>query len=71
MGEIAVASDRYWGAQTQRSLQNFEIGEICFGRPMIRAFGILKHAAAVVNHERNSWGNAAATVEPGQISALR
>jgi fumarate hydratase class II len=51
MGEIAVATDRYWGAQTQRSLQNFEIGEIRFGRPMIRAFGILKHAAAAVNHE--------------------
>ena len=40
MGEIAVPVDRYWGAQTQRSLQNFEIGEIRFGRPMIRAFGI-------------------------------
>jgi fumarate hydratase class II len=51
MGEIPVASDRYWGAQTQRSLQNFEIGQIRFTRPMIRAFGILKHAAAVVNQE--------------------
>jgi len=49
MGEIAVASDRYWGAQTQRSLQNFAIGEIRFTRPMIRAFGILKKAAAQVN----------------------
>ncbi len=51
MGEIAVAADRYWGAQTQRSLQNFEIGEIRFTRPMIRAFGILKKAAAEVNRE--------------------
>src|ERR1700682_4331392 len=51
MGEIQVEADRYWGAQTQRSLQNFEIGEIRFGRPMIRAFGILKKAAAEVNHE--------------------
>ncbi|MCC6624568.1 MAG: class II fumarate hydratase [Deltaproteobacteria bacterium] len=49
MGEIAVASDRYWGAQTQRSLQNFAIGELRFTRPMIRAFGILKKAAAQVN----------------------
>ena len=49
MGTIAVATDRYWGAQTQRSLQNFEIGEIRFTRPMIRAFGILKKAAAEVN----------------------
>ena len=51
MGEIAVAADRYWGAQTQRSLQNFEIGEIRFTRPMIKAFGILKKAAAEVNQE--------------------
>ena len=51
MGEIEVAGDRYWGAQTQRSLRNFEIGEIRFTRPMIRAFGILKKAAAEVNRE--------------------
>ena len=51
MGEIAVASDRYWGAQTQRSLQNFEIGDIRFTRPLIRAFGVLKKAAAIVNME--------------------
>ena len=49
MGEIAVADDKLWGAQTQRSLQNFAIGEIRFTRPMIRAFGILKKAAASVN----------------------
>ncbi|MBK9062469.1 MAG: class II fumarate hydratase [Acidobacteria bacterium] len=51
MGEIAVPADRYWGAQTQRSLQNFEIGEIRFSRPVIRAFGLLKRAAADVNHD--------------------
>src|SRR6202142_1056629 len=50
MGEIAVAADRYWGAQTERSLRNFEIGEIRFTRPMIKAFGILKKAAAEANH---------------------
>jgi fumarate hydratase class II len=49
MGEVAVPEDRYWGAQTQRSLQNFEIGDIRFGRPFLRAFGILKRAAAEVN----------------------
>ncbi|MFT4704871.1 MAG: fumarate hydratase class II [Bradymonadia bacterium] len=49
MGTIEVENDRYWGAQTQRSLQNFEIGEIRFTRPMIRAYGILKHAAATTN----------------------
>ena len=51
MGEVAVPEDRYWGAQTQRSLQNFEIGDIRFGRPLLRAFGILKRAAAEVNRD--------------------
>jgi fumarate hydratase class II len=49
MGTIEVPTDRYWGAQTQRSLQNFKIGHIRFQRPMIRAFGILKRSAAIVN----------------------
>jgi len=49
MGAIEVPTDRYWGAQTQRSIQNFAIGEIRFTRPMIRAYGVLKKAAAVVN----------------------
>src|SRR5437764_10191201 len=51
MGAVEVASDRYWGAQTQRSLQNFKIGTARFQRPMIHAFGILKKAAALVNEE--------------------
>lgn len=49
MGTIEVENDRYWGAQTQRSLQNFKIGDIRFKRPAIRAFGILKRSAAIVN----------------------
>ncbi|MEZ4273617.1 MAG: lyase family protein, partial [Myxococcota bacterium] len=49
MGEIAVAKDRYWGAQTQRSLQNFAIGEDRFPREIIRALGFIKKAAASVN----------------------
>ncbi|MCB9731827.1 MAG: class II fumarate hydratase [Deltaproteobacteria bacterium] len=49
MGPMEVPTDRYWGAQTQRSLENFEIGDIRFKRPMIRAFGLLKKAAALVN----------------------
>ena len=50
-GDIEVAADRYWGAQTQRSLGNFDIGRDSFvwGRPMIRALGILKKAAAEAN----------------------
>lgn len=51
IGEIQVASDRYWGAQTQRSLQNFKIGEQRFSKSMIRAFGIVKKAAAITNCE--------------------
>ncbi|MBC8073198.1 MAG: class II fumarate hydratase, partial [Deltaproteobacteria bacterium] len=49
MGEIEVASDRYWGAQTERSLHHFDIGADTFGRPMIRALGLLKKAAAITN----------------------
>jgi fumarate hydratase class II len=49
MGEIAVAADRYWGAQTERSLHHFSIGAEHFPRPMIRALGILKKAAALAN----------------------
>ena len=48
-GEIEVPADRYWGAQTQRSLQNFAIGETRFPRVFIRAYGIVKHAACEVN----------------------
>ncbi|ANB15233.1 fumarase FUM1 [Sugiyamaella lignohabitans] len=50
-GEIEVDSSRYWGAQTQRSLQNFEIGgdREKLPEPLIRAFGVLKKAAAEVN----------------------
>ncbi len=51
MGEIEVAADRYWGAQTQRSLIHFDIGGDRMPRAMIRALGVLKKAAALVNEE--------------------
>ena len=51
MGTIEVPSDRYWGAQTQRSLEHFRIGRDHFPREMIRALGILKKASALVNRE--------------------
>jgi len=51
MGAIAVGSDRYWGAQTQRSLMYFAIGEDKMPREMIRALGILKKAAAMINRD--------------------
>ncbi|QHS27448.1 class II fumarate hydratase [Piscirickettsia salmonis] len=49
MGEIEVASDKYWGAQTERSLHHFAIGHDIMPRAMIRALGVLKKAAALTN----------------------
>jgi fumarate hydratase class II len=48
-GPIEVPADRYWGAQTQRSRQNFRIGWERMPIPVVRAFGVLKGAAATVN----------------------
>ena len=52
MGEVKVPADKYWGAQTQRSVQNFPIGVglETMPREIIHAFGILKKAAALANH---------------------
>ena len=49
LGEMKVPADRYWGAQTQRSLQNFKIGGERMPQPLVRALGIQKKAAALVN----------------------
>lgn len=51
MGPIEVPADRYWGAQTQRSLIHFAIGEERMPRPVIWAFGIIKKASAIVNRD--------------------
>src|SRR5215212_6333715 len=51
MGRVEVRSDRYWGAQTERSLHHFNIGLDVMPREMVRALGILKKAAAIVNEE--------------------
>ena len=51
MGEIEVPSNVYWGAQTQRSLKHFNIGFDVMPREVIRALGILKKAAAIVNFD--------------------
>ncbi len=51
MGQINVLSDRYWGAQTQRSMQNFRIGEQKMPIAIIHAFALLKKAAALTNRE--------------------
>ncbi len=51
MGEVKVPASKYWGAQTQRSLENFRIGNDHFPREFIWAFGILKKACALTNKE--------------------
>jgi fumarate hydratase class II len=53
MGAIEVPADRYWGAQTQRSIENFPIGveRFRFTRPVIRALGVLKKGSAIANGE--------------------
>jgi fumarate hydratase class II len=51
MGDVQVPADAYWGAQTQRSTQNFKIGGDRFPREMIKALGILKKSAALTNHK--------------------
>src|SRR5437870_11033890 len=53
LGDVRVPADRLWGAQTQRSIDNFPIGVDRFrwGRPVIRAFGVLKKCAALANQD--------------------
>jgi fumarate hydratase class II len=60
MGEIEVPADRYWGAQTQRSLHHFDIGAETMPKPLIRAFGILKGASASVNRDLGKLDDALA-----------
>ena len=75
MGEVSVPQDRYYGAQTQRSIENFRIGKDRFPRELIRAFGILKKAAAQTNHDLgrldksvfNAIGQAADEVIDGKL----
>ena len=62
MGEVEVPADRYWGAQTQRSIHNFKIGGERFPREMIRALGIVKYSAAEVNAQLGGLEQAKADV---------
>ena len=50
LGEVLVPADKLWGAQTQRSLEHFSIGQDLIPREMIAAYAILKKAAANANH---------------------
>ena len=51
MGEVQVPADKYWGAQTQRSKENFKIGDGHMPIEIVKAFGYLKKAAAATNME--------------------
>ena len=51
LGEMQVPADAYWGAQTQRAVENFPISGITFGRRFVRALGIVKKAAAQANRD--------------------
>jgi fumarate hydratase class II len=51
MGEINVPADKYWGAQTARSLHHFNIGHDLMPKEVVHAFGVLKKAAAITNQE--------------------
>ena len=62
MGEIKVPADKYYGAQTARSLINFNIGWETMPRELIRAMGILKKAAAIVNAELSRGLSGLATI---------
>ena len=55
-GPIAVPADRYWGAQTQRSVELFRIGEERMPDALIRAFGLQKKAAAIGSRQRSACG---------------
>ena len=50
LGEVEVPADKLWGAQTQRSLEHFNIGQDLMPREMITAYATLKKAAATANH---------------------
>ena len=54
IGSVEVPSEKYYGAQTQRSYENFKIGDERFPTEFIRAYGIIKKAAASVNHDFNN-----------------
>jgi len=64
MGEVQVPADRYWGAQTQRSIQNFKIGSEKMPISLIRALALVKHACATVNEDLGK-------LDKGRADAIR
>ena len=62
LGEVEVPSDAYWGAQTQRAVENFPISGLTFGRRFVRALGIVKKSAAAANRDLGLLDEAVAGV---------
>jgi fumarate hydratase class II len=60
LGDVRVPADKLWGAQTQRSLEHFSIGNDLIPREMIGAYAVLKKAAAIVNHQEGRLDDARA-----------
>jgi fumarate hydratase class II len=58
LGPVPVPADKLWGAQTQRSLEHFSIGEDLIPREMIPAYATIKKAAALVNHKSGRLADA-------------
>jgi fumarate hydratase class II len=58
LGPVTVPADKLWGAQTQRSLEHFSIGDDLIPREMIPAYAIVKKAAALINHKAGRLGGA-------------
>ena len=56
MGEVRVPAEKYWGAQTQRSIENFPIGEDSIPKALVHALGIQKEAAAKANFKLGQLG---------------
>jgi fumarate hydratase class II len=72
MGEVEVPADRYWGAQTQRSLQHFSIGDDRMPKAVYHAYGFVKKAAAMVNAEAgrlDQWRADAIIKAAGEVIA--
>ncbi len=61
MGEVKVPNDKYWGAQTQRSIENFPIGDEKMPAEIIEAYAYLKKASAIVNNQLKTLDNAKTT----------
>ena len=70
MGPIRVPADRLYGAQTARSLVHFAIGADTMPRPVVRAFGTLKKAAALVNHDLGLFKQKGAVPVDAKVKAV-